>query len=161
MTHDHLDAVAALNAAAVPAVADVDASALWRLVDQAVFAPVVVVDTAVVAFMIVLGPGLDYDSPNYGFFARRHADFAYVDRIVVAPPWQRRGLGAALYDAVEARVDATVPVLAAEVNVEPPNPGSLAFHAARGFEAVGEQDTHGGAQRVRLLVRPLRGPRRR
>jgi uncharacterized protein len=153
---DDLDAMAALNRAAVPAVSDVDDLALWRLVEQATPALVVTDEGHVVAFVIALGPGVDYDSPNYRFFAERHASFSYIDRVVVDPSYARRGIGARLYDAVAAdAVQRGVPVVTAEVNVRPPNEASLAFHAAQGFVGVGEQDTEGGSKRVRLFVREL------
>lgn len=153
---DDLDAIGALNRAAVPAVGDVDDAALWRLVEQASPALVATEDDHVVAFVIALGPGVEYDSLNYRFFAERHASFSYIDRVVVDPSYARRGIGAMLYDAVAAdAVKREVPVLTAEVNVRPPNEASLAFHAAQGFVGVGEQDTEGGAKRVRLFVREL------
>ena len=42
-----------------------------------------------------------------------------------------------------------------EVNLEPPNPASLAFHARLGFRQVGEQVTKGGSVRVALLARAV------
>lgn len=155
---DDLDAILRLNRGALPAVGDVDDRELWRLVDQAA-TTLVVEDTGgggVVAFAIVFGPGAAYESPNYRFFAERYPAFRYVDRVVVDPAYARHGIGSRLYERVvdDAR-SAGTPVVTAEVNVQPPNQASLAFHAAHGFEAVGEQDTEGGAKRVRLLVRDL------
>lgn len=157
-THDDLDAILRLNHGALPAVGDVDVRELWRLVEQS-DATLVAVDPdggGVVAFAITFGPGADYASPNYRFFADRYGSFRYVDRVVVAPTHARRGIGARLYGQLEqAAADDGVGVLTAEVNVRPPNQASLAFHADRGFVGVGEQDTEGGAKRVRLLVREL------
>ena len=153
-TADDLPAIGRLNRQAVPAVSELDETALWRLVQQASGCLVAGVDDVVVGFVLALGPGADYASPNYRFFADRYVQFQYVDRVAVDPAWKRRGVGARLYDAVDDLAAATgSPVVTAEVNVRPPNPASLAFHAARGFVGVGEQDTEGGARRVRLLVR--------
>jgi uncharacterized protein len=41
------------------------------------------------------------------------------------------------------------------VNSDPPNPASDAFHAALGFEVVGEAAIHDGAKTVRYLARRL------
>lgn len=156
-TLDDLDAIALLNRGALPAVSEVDERELWRLVEES-SATLVAVDEdgGVLAFLIAFGPRADYESPNYRFFADRYPSFRYIDRVVVHPSHARRGIGAGLYDELEAAaVRDGVEVLTAEVNVRPPNAGSLAFHAARGFVAVGEQDTEGGAKRVRLLVRQL------
>lgn len=154
---DDLDAIALLNRGALPAVGDVDERELWRLMEESSTTLVAAEgDGGVVGFLIAFGPDADYTSPNYRFFADRYPSFRYIDRVVVDPSHARRGIGAGMYDELEsAAVRDGVEVLTAEVNVRPPNTRSLAFHAARGFVAVGEQDTEGGAKRVRLLVREL------
>lgn len=107
-------------------------------------------------FVLVLGPGADYDSPNYQWFAQRHDDFLYVDRIVVRSPAHRSGLGRRLYAAVfdHARAVAA-PVVTAEVNVDPPNPVSSAFHESMGFAEVGRQETYGVSVTVALMAAPV------
>jgi predicted GNAT superfamily acetyltransferase len=108
-------------------------------------------------------PGLDYASENYLFFSDRARElgrtFVYVDRIVLAPAMRSRGLGPQLYAAVsdEAR-RVGAPEVLCEVNVEPPNPGSLAFHTRLGFVEVGRQKTHGGENTVALLAAPVANP---
>lgn len=153
MDGDDLDAVLALNEAHVPAVGPLDRPALERLVRQAETAVVVETDGELGGFAIALPPGADYGSPNYRWFSDRYDDFVYLDRVAVAATHQRRGVGRSLYDAVEAATDAAR--ICCEVNIRPRNEPSLRFHAQRGFEAVGEQDTDGGAKRVVLLVRTL------
>ncbi len=151
---DDLVTLVGLNRDAVPEVGEADEQRLAWIIDQSVTTLVVEDGGLVVAFVIVLGPGADYDSTNYRFFADRYGSFAYIDRVVVAPSHQRGGLGARMYDEVEKRVSGEAAVLTAEVNVTPPNPNSLAFHAARGFESVGEQDSHDG-KRVRMFLKDL------
>lgn len=92
------------------------------------------------AFIIAFDQDADYDSPNFLWFRDRYERFAYIDRIVVASSAHGQGLGRALYERLFAESKAAgYPCVLAEVNVNPPNPGSLAFHARMGFEAVGEQ----------------------
>lgn len=76
-------------------------------------------------FVLVLGPGASYSSPNYRWFAQRYDDFRYVDRIVVSVAAHRSGLGRRLYREVfdHAR-ERGAPVVTVEVNVDPPNPVS-------------------------------------
>jgi predicted GNAT superfamily acetyltransferase len=116
-------------------------------------------DGPVAGFASVLGPGLDYASPNYRFFAHRWGEraraFVYIDRIVVAARTQRAGLGRLLYerlftDAAAQWPDATI---CCEVNLRPANEASLRFHEGLGFVRVGEQSTESGAKRVALLER--------
>ena len=106
-----------------------------------------------IAFALLMTPGVDYDSENYRYFERRGTDFLYVDRIVVADSARNRGLGAELYRAVfdAARAEGRVEVTC-EVNVDPPNPGSLRFHGRLGFTEVGRQVTKGGSVAVALLA---------
>ena len=43
-----------------------------------------------------------------------------------------------------------------EVNIDPPNPASEAFHAAMGFDAIGEATIHNGTKTVRYFEKTLR-----
>ncbi|MCS5733063.1 GNAT family N-acetyltransferase [Herbiconiux daphne] len=148
-----------LNRAAVPAVNDIDDDELRTLVEQSVAAVAVVErghPDAVLGFVLALPPGLDYRSENYRWFSARGDRFLYVDRIVVGEGRRSRGIGALLYDAVfdAARARGATEV-DCEVNVDPPNPGSLIFHSRLGFQEVGRQATKGDTVVVALLARAV------
>ena len=106
------------------------------------------------AFLIAFDQDGDYDSPNFLWFRERYDRFLYVDRIAVAETHRRRGLAAALYDDLFAfaatRGEARI---VCEVNSDPPNPGSDAFHAARGFVVVGEARLEDRGKSVRYLAK--------
>ena len=111
---------------------------------------------AVDAFLLAFDQNADYDSPNFLWFRSRYARFVYVDRIVVAPSARGRGHARRLYDdlfrhALRAEHEHVV----CEVNREPPNPASDAFHAALGFSEVGTAAIHDGRKTVRYLARRL------
>jgi predicted GNAT superfamily acetyltransferase len=111
---------------------------------------------AVEAWLLAFDQDADYDSPNFLWFRRRYARFVYVDRIVVAASARGRGHARRLYEALfqharRAGHDRVV----CEVNHEPPNPESDAFHAALGFSDVGMDAIHGGDKTVRYLARVL------
>jgi predicted GNAT superfamily acetyltransferase len=149
-----LDEVLALNQANTPHVGDLGAERLAAIVDECSLALVARdEDGRLAGFVLVLAPGAAYDSPNYRWFSERYDDFRYVDRIAVDGTAHRSGLGRRLYGAVfdHAR-DAGAPIVAAEVNVEPPNPVSTAFHTSCGFAEVGRQDTYGGSVTVSLMT---------
>ena len=159
-----LDRLVAVNDAAYPAVPLTPAAELAELI--AMSSVVVVVDDGSAAgFVLGMPPGLAYQSENYLFFSSRARElgtsFVYVDRIVLAAHLRGRGLGPQLYAAVfaEARRVGADEVLC-EVNIEPPNPGSLAFHTRLGFVEVGRQSTKGGANLVSLLAAPVVARRR-
>ncbi|MCZ4498682.1 MAG: family N-acetyltransferase [Marmoricola sp.] len=94
-------------------------------------------------FVITIGAGTAYGSTNYRWFAARHPSFLYLDRIVIDPAARRTGAASRTYDAIEARARDVGPVLCLEVNLDPPNEPSLAFHRARGFVEVGQEQAHG------------------
>jgi len=134
------DAVLALNQSALDAVTPLDPAGLDRLVGQAEQVAVVEDDTpacrVLVGFAVVLAPGSPYDSPNYAWFGDRYDDFHYLDRVVVAEAQRRSGVGRMLYDHLE-RAARTAGRMTLEVYSRPPNVGSLAFHAARGYVEQG------------------------
>jgi predicted GNAT superfamily acetyltransferase len=147
-----LDALVAINDGAYPAVPVTPADELAELIGMSRLA-LIADDGEVAGFVVALAPGQSYASENYTWFSARSSDFLYVDRIVLHPRLQGQGVGPRLYGAVEdaARADGATEITC-EVNVRPPNPGSLAFHARLGFTEVGRQVTKGGATEVALLA---------
>lgn len=108
------------------------------------------------AFLIGFDQSSDYDSPNFIWFQERFERFLYVDRIAVAASHRRRGLAAALYEDFFAFARAEgYPRIACEVNSDPPNPASDAFHAALGFEIIGEARLPERGKSVRYMAREL------
>lgn len=153
---DDADSLLVLNNDAVPAVSALTRDSFDQLIGWSRACLVGTDgDGTLAGFALLLGPGLDYTSPNYRFFAAREAEFVYLDRIVVAPQFRRRGVATAIYDEIEARWAGSV--FTCEVNLRPYNDASLAFHARRGFQEVGRQDADGGAKTVSLLRKPLPG----
>ena len=97
------------------------------------------------AFLLAFDQAADYDSPNFLWFRDRTPRFVYVDRIVVAPAARGRGHARRLYDDLFAQARrAGHDQVVCEVNSEPANPASDAFHAALGFSEVGRATIHGG-----------------
>jgi predicted GNAT superfamily acetyltransferase len=108
------------------------------------------------AFLLAFDQDADYDSPNFLWFQSRVSRFVYVDRIVVASPARGRGAARRLYEDLFAHArDADHGQIVCEVNSDPPNTASDAFHAALGFSLIGAASIHGGAKAVRYLSRRL------
>jgi predicted GNAT superfamily acetyltransferase len=154
LTRDDLTRCLVLNNDAVPAVSETDVPKLRSLLDESLVSLVAESDEEIAGFCINFGPGAAYSSVNYRWFCERYDDFAYLDRIVVAPAARNLGVGAALYAAVEARVQ-PAPWLLCEVNLRPRNEGSLRFHERLGFVEVGQQETPYGVL-VSMLAKDLR-----
>ena len=93
----------------------------------------------VCAFCITFDPGAPDAGDNHRWFAERYESFVYLDRIAIDSNHQNRGLGAVLYQSVELHMldSAQHSLLCCEVNLEPPNPGSLRFHQRIGFMEIG------------------------
>ncbi len=148
---DDFAAILALNAAWVHYTSPLDEAALGELHAQAAYHRVAEVGGRIAGFLLAVGPGQGYESPNYRWFAARSHDFLYIDRVVVDGDHQGTGVGRALYDDVTVWAERHgFGRLVCEVNVEPPNPVSDAFHERRGFVEVGTQWVAGGTKRVSL-----------
>ena len=93
----------------------------------------------VCAFCITFDPGAPDAGDNHRWFTERYESFVYLDRIAIDSNHQNRGLGAVLYQSVELHMldSAQHSLLCCEVNLEPPNPGSLRFHQRIGFMELG------------------------
>ena len=151
MTPADFTAVLALNEESVQYLSPLSNSQLEDLHRQSPFSRVVEVEGRVVAFILALRQGADYDSVNYQWFARRYAEFLYVDRVVVSRHSRSTGAGSVLYREVFAHASRhLIPVVACEFDVEPPNPASERFHAKFGFVEVGRQSVAGGRKTVSL-----------
>jgi uncharacterized protein len=148
--------VLAINHAHVELLAPMDEDRWTRLRELADRFDVVEVDGGFAGFVVTFAPGAAYDSENYRWFSARYERFRYLDRVVLDPSVRRRGVGSAVYDELEAVATAYGRMLL-EVNVEPPNEPSLAFHARRGYAEVGRLGEPG--HRVALMAKELVGDR--
>jgi predicted GNAT superfamily acetyltransferase len=103
-------------------------------------------------FILAFDQDSDYAGENFLWFKSRYERFVYVDRIAVAPAARGQGLARRLYeDLFAAAVQSGQRMVVCEVNTEPPNPESDAFHARFGFEEVGSATLRSGEKRVRYL----------
>ncbi len=145
-------ALLALNQEDAGHLSDLDAAGLSRLSGMAFMAARI---GEADALLIAFDQDADYRSPNFLWFRERYRRFVYVDRVVVAGHARGRGLARSLYAALFARAEAAGHArVVCEVNADPPNPGSDAFHAAMGFEPVGT-GTPSPNKQVRYLLRNL------
>ncbi len=150
-TLSDFDALLALNEESVHFLSPLDRPRLAHLHAQSALHLVVDIEGEVAAFVLAFREGADYDSVNYHWFAENYPTFLYVDRIVVSPQHQRRGLGRLLYQAVFEKANASqVSIVTCEFDIDPPNPTSERFHESFGFREVGRQAVAGGKKWVSL-----------
>jgi uncharacterized protein len=132
-----------------------DHAALTTLLDKAFYARGI--DRGATAFLIALEDNASYENPNFAWFKASRKSFVYIDRIIVSSSAQGLGIGRLLYDDLFARAkQAGQYRVVCEVNIEPPNPVSEAFHIAMGFDGVGQATIHNGAKTVRYFEKTLR-----
>lgn len=130
-----LDALLGLNNAHAVELSWTDAPRLHHLVGASFLAQSV---GPADALLIALDQDATYDSPNFLWFRNRYARFVYVDRVVTAASARGRGLARKLYEGlIERALAAGHDRIVCEVNSDPPNPASDAFHKRLGFEPVG------------------------
>ena len=136
-----LTRVLAINNANTPGVSELTLSELETDIKNCLHA--LAIDNEhgkVCAFCITFAPDAPDAGVNHRWFAERYASFVYLDRIAIDPTYQNLGLGVLLYQSVEQQMidSAQHSLLCCEVNLEPPNPGSLRFHHRIGFTEVGQ-----------------------
>lgn len=153
ITGDSQPAILALNNELAEELSWLEPERLSQLVSRAFYARRI---GDLEAFLLAFDQDADYDSPNFLWFRERYRRFVYVDRIAVAASARGRGHARKLYgDLFDAAAGKGHEIVVCEVNCEPPNPVSDAFHAALGFSEVGQAAIHGGRKTVRYFARPL------
>ncbi len=155
ITADDLVAVLELNESEVPHLGAVDIEQMHWFASHATYFRVAKADGQLAAFLVGLRPGTAYGSPNYRWFCDRYKEFAYIDRVAVAPSARRHGLASRLYDDFAATMPDSVKIMTCEVNILPPNDDSMRFHDRLGFHEVGTQATEDDSKKVALLLKEL------
>jgi uncharacterized protein len=152
-----LDALGALNNAHKVETSELDGAQLAHMLDGA-FLALTTADSG--ALLIAFDQDAAYASPNFLWFKARNDRFVYVDRIIVSVAQRGRGIARQLYEQLfdVARIRGHAVVMC-EVNSDPPNPGSDAFHAALGFNLVGKARLANGKS-VRYLACSISTTRR-
>jgi predicted GNAT superfamily acetyltransferase len=148
-------AVLSLNNAHAKETSALDETSLAELLEIAFYARGI--DRGATAFLIALDQNAPYRNPNFSWFKQSRESIVYIDRIIVAASARGQGVARILYDdlivvAQQAGQDRVV----CEVNIEPPNPASEAFHLAMGFKEVGQAAIHGGTKTVRYFEKTIR-----
>jgi predicted GNAT superfamily acetyltransferase len=148
-------AVLSLNNSHANETSTLDETSLAELLGMTFYARGI--DSGATAFLIALDQNAPYRNPNFSWFKQSRESFVYIDRIIVAASARGQGIARILYDdlfvvAQQAGQDRVV----CEVNIEPPNPASEAFHLAMGFNEVGQAAIHGGTKTVRYFEKTIR-----
>ncbi len=150
-----LDSVLALNNAAGPSILPMDQAKVRFFWEHAEYFRVAEQDGLITGFLVALGQDAPHDSPNFLWFHERHAQFLYVDRIVIARPRRGGGRGRAFYADVQSFAEVRWPQLCCEVFLQSGNDPALLFHGSFGFREVGQQVMPGTDIRVAMLMKEM------
>jgi len=158
MVPDDKAQVLSLNARARPHVAPLDDAELTRLCSLSDAHLVAVAGGMVLGYTLNFADDTAYDGEEFLVFGSLIArPFIYIDQVVVLSSVRGTGVGRILYAALEhAALMRGARSLCCEVNTDPPNPGSLAFHHRLGFSVVGAIATQDG-RKVHLLEKRITG----
>ena len=132
-----IDAMWAINEQGLPGTGKVSKEEIAKLLGFSSLSVGAYDQGELLGFVICLPPKTGYGSLNYAWFNEHYDSFVYVDRIAVSEEHRNNGVGSALYNHVVSYSKQHGVPVAAEVNREPPNPGSMRFHHRFRFEEVG------------------------
>ncbi len=152
---EHFDDIRAINAESTPGVSLLAPDALGDMVETASVIWVALVNEMVAGYLIGFAPSAMYKGEEFAWFKSRVHDFLYIDQIAVRSSHRSQGIGAALYQKLEqSAARGPLSTLVCEVNLDPPNPGSMAFHKREGFAEIERLHTSDG-RHVALLHKRL------
>lgn len=137
LSKDDIDSIWKINEDGLPGTGKVSRDEIEALLDFSSLALGAYYGKQLVGFVICLPPKTEYASLNYAWFNQRYSGFLYVDRIAVATKYQNQKIGTMLYNFVKSSAQEKGIPVTAEVNIHPPNPGSMRFHSRHDFQQVG------------------------
>ena len=155
-SNDFFDFLLEANNINAPEVGFVDKNRLQLLIDQSNYCKIVFYDSIPAGFLLCLPENIQYDSMNYAWISERYKNFMYIDRISIVKEFQSKKLGTALYnDLIKCSKEENYDIILCEVNIYPPNPGSITFHKRFDFIECGSQFTEAGKKQVQFFFREL------
>jgi uncharacterized protein len=148
-------AVLVLNNTNAKETSALDDAGLVTLLDMAFYARGI--NRGATGLLIALESNAAYVNPNFMWFKACRESFVYIDRVIVSISARGHGIARLLYeDLMAAARRAGHDRVVCEVNIEPPNPVSEAFHVAMGFKPVGQAKIHNDTKTVRYFEKVIR-----
>jgi predicted GNAT superfamily acetyltransferase len=156
---EHFADILEINAESAPGVSSLTSDALDPIFETASVGWVALVNERVAGYLVGFASNAAYEGEEFRWFRSRILGFLYVDQIAVRASHRSQGIGMALYQELGVFAERKqLSAVACEVNLDPPNPGSMAFHTRQGFVEIGRLGTSDG-RHVALLHKPLQAAR--
>ncbi|MAR94449.1 MAG: hypothetical protein CMA45_05200 [Euryarchaeota archaeon] len=154
LLQDDASSVWEINEQGLPGTGKVSVEEISHLIEISEISLGVFEQENLVGVVICLSPNVDYGSLNYAWFNEKYQDFIYVDRVAVSTNHRGQGIGSYIYqELINISEQKQIPITA-EVNLNPPNPGSMRFHHRFNFSEVGI--IHHTDKSVTMLLRQLK-----
>ena len=134
---EDIDSIWRINQDGLPGTGEVSKEGISELLNLSEHSIGVYDGKELLGFVMCLLPRTEYGSINYAWFNQRYEQFLYVDRVAVSKDHRNNQIGTLLYEKVMNWSEQLKIPVAAEVSLEPPNPGSMRFHYRHGFSEVG------------------------
>ena len=146
-----------INSESRPGVASLDTAEIERLI--AIPNEHLVIDgpeRGLLGYLLAFRNDASYDGEEFVSFTEMDLEaFIYIDQVAVDAGFRQAGLASTLYGVLEERAkDSFASYLCCEINLNPPNPTSLAFHRNKGFNQTGNLNTKDG-RTVALMTKRL------
>lgn len=132
---DHTDAIIRLSQTGLNSASPLNEDSLAALLHICCWFRVLSVDGHIVGYACAMDRQAAYAGEAFHCFrARFRQNFLHIDQVVIAPEFRRQGFGRLLYNDIEnfARSE-DVDLLTCEVDRNPTDPPSHAFHLRQGF----------------------------
>lgn len=160
LTPSDCEEVLRINAESQPGVAHLDRTEFERLASlQNEHLVMGGPKNALVGYLLAFPSDTPYDGEEFISLTNTSpGPFIYIDQVAVSTDVRRTGAASRLYQATELAAQRRgIQVISCEVNLLPPNPGSLAFHRSKGFFQTGVMETQDG-RTVALMSKQLKSP---
>lgn len=153
ITEEHYEKILRINEAFVHWLSPLDRKGLIDLLTVASYAKQI--DDAD-GVLIGYAHDVDYDHKNIAWLRALFDKFHYIDRVFIDHAAHGKGLARKLYDDLEKEARRHgLSRLVCEVNTQPNNPASHAFHLKLGFRALEDVDYPEWNSAVRYYEKPL------
>jgi len=154
-TLNNTNDILALNDRFVAVTSPMDAAQFQHLLEISSLCIVAENDGEILGFVLAMTKQDTYENGNFQWFKDRLNNFVYIDRIVVAADGRGAGVGSQLYEHItEWARQRDLLLIAAEMDLVPPNEASLKFHQKKGFVALGQRILESG-KTVSMQVMPI------
>jgi predicted GNAT superfamily acetyltransferase len=153
---DDIPEILRINVESSPGVTQLTVRGIAGLISEATLPWVAVADQGTAGYLIAFLGSASYGGEEFAWFKERMQNFVYVDQVALARSYRGRGIGSMLYSQLERWGSGQLcRSLNCEVNLDPPNPVSMAFHVSCGFIEIGRMHTSDG-RHVALLQKEVR-----